>query len=117
MLKRFHCQVVDVVNGAEGVQQIQENGPFHVVFMDIHMPVMDGFAATRAIRALPPPLCDIPIVAITAYTTRDDSDRYLEAVCPLVQCVRFKGSSFGAVCFSAWQSHYLSLLPLPYCRA
>lgn len=79
MLKRFHCQVVDVVNGAEGVQQIQENGPFHVVFMDIHMPVMDGFAATRAIRALPPPLCDIPIVAITAYTTRDDSDRYLEA--------------------------------------
>ena len=92
MLQRFHCQVVGVRNGEEGMRAIQEQGPFQMVFMDIHMPVMDGFATTRAIRQLDPPMGDVAIVAITAYTTRDDSERYVQAV---------RSSFFGFLAFCA----------------
>ena len=43
------------------------------------MPVMDGMAATRAIRALPSPACDVPIVALTAYSLPDQLDNCMKA--------------------------------------
>jgi two-component system, sensor histidine kinase and response regulator len=42
--------------------------------MDLQMPVMDGFQATAAIRSLPG-VSYIPIIALTAHATSDDSDR------------------------------------------
>ena len=50
-----------------------------LIFMDINMPEMDGFEATRRIRALQGPKCDIPIVALTADAMKEDKERCLAA--------------------------------------
>ena len=53
---------------------------FDVVLMDVQMPVMDGFAATRAIRNLADPKkARVPIIALTAHALTGDADRCLDA--------------------------------------
>lgn len=70
------CYIVE--NGAEAVEAAK-SGDFDIVLMDVRMPVMDGPEATRRIRKLDPPLCDIPIVACTADVTVEHKSQYLEA--------------------------------------
>jgi signal transduction histidine kinase/DNA-binding response OmpR family regulator len=65
-------------NGAEAVEAVSASS-FEVVLMDIQMPVMDGVQATAVIRALPPPACDIPIIALTAHAMVGARQQYLEA--------------------------------------
>jgi len=67
-----------VGNGREALKAVQ-SAPYDLVLMDISMPEMDGIAATRAIRRLPPPLGDIPIIAITAHAMKSDEERFLAA--------------------------------------
>jgi CheY-like chemotaxis protein len=50
-------------------------GDYELVLMDIHMPVMDGLAATRAIRALPWPRSQVPIIALTADVLQEARDQ------------------------------------------
>ena len=57
---------VDGASAVRAVQEQPETQPFDVVLMDLHMPEMDGFSATRAIRSMPPPRGNVPIVALTA---------------------------------------------------
>ena len=68
-------------NGALAVRAFAEDpARYDLIFMDIHMPEMDGFQAARAIRALDAPqAADIPIVAMTANVFREDIERCLEA--------------------------------------
>jgi signal transduction histidine kinase/DNA-binding response OmpR family regulator len=65
-------------NGAEAVRRVTEGEPPDVVLMDVHMPVMDGFAATRAIRG-DRRFGGLPVVAMTADITPEDRARCLEA--------------------------------------
>ena len=53
---------------------------YDLIFMDVHMPEMDGFEATRQIRALDVPRAgNIPIVAMTANVFKEDIDKCLAA--------------------------------------
>ncbi|HTD33883.1 MAG TPA: response regulator [Candidatus Elarobacter sp.] len=68
-----------VANGSEAVEAVRRGG-FALVFMDCHMPEMDGFAATRAIRAEEGGTGrHVPIVAMTANAFREDRDACLAA--------------------------------------
>lgn len=51
--------------GLEAVEAVKSKH-YDLIFMDIRMPIMDGFEATRRIRALSPPKCFVPIVGLTA---------------------------------------------------
>ncbi len=64
-------------NGAEGLEAVQANG-YDLVLMDVQMPVMDGFEATRAIRKLSG-FADLPIIAMTANAMEGDREQCLAA--------------------------------------
>jgi PAS domain S-box-containing protein len=65
MLDTLGCDHHVVGNGALAVEAV-ETDDFDAVLMDIQMPVMDGTAATRAIRLLPGKTAEVPIIGITA---------------------------------------------------
>lgn len=70
---------VDVANnGADAIEQVQLQ-QYDLVLMDVQMPVMDGYEATRAIRNLGGNFANIPIIAITAHALDADSSRSLDA--------------------------------------
>ena len=70
LLQRVGLSVGIATNGQEALDQLAAED-FHLVLMDIQMPVMDGLAATQAIRA-DPRLCELPVIAMTAHATADD---------------------------------------------
>ena len=70
----FRCDVV--ANGQEAVDALGHI-PYDLVLMDCQMPVMDGYEATRRIRAEEPEGKRVPIIAMTAYATREDRERSL----------------------------------------
>jgi signal transduction histidine kinase/ActR/RegA family two-component response regulator len=65
-------------NGREAVEAMRSQR-VDLVLMDLHMPEMDGIEAARAIRALPPPAANVPIVALTADVFADTRARCVEA--------------------------------------
>jgi len=73
VLDKLGHSAVFAENGEEAVCAVQDQD-FDIVLMDLHMPVMDGFAAARAIRALPLPRGAMPIVALTADAFQDSQE-------------------------------------------
>ncbi|MDH3538133.1 MAG: response regulator, partial [Gammaproteobacteria bacterium] len=69
---------IDVaVNGADALEQLQREH-YDLVLMDIQMPIMDGYEATRKIRAMGGNYRSIPIIAMTAHALEGDSKKSLE---------------------------------------
>jgi signal transduction histidine kinase/CheY-like chemotaxis protein len=71
LLTSAGCEVATCQDGVRAVEAARAGG-FDLILMDIHMPEMDGFTASRAIRALPGPASKVPIVAMTADVTSRD---------------------------------------------
>ncbi len=81
MLEKQGCHVSVVANGAEAVD-IVADVPFDLILMDCQMPEMDGYEATRAIRALDQAAVDpqnVPIIALTANAMKGDREKCLDA--------------------------------------
>jgi two-component system, sensor histidine kinase and response regulator len=71
-------EVVMVENGQLAVAAMDTHS-FDAIIMDIEMPVMDGVAATKAIRARASADRDTPIIAVTAHALAGDREKYLDA--------------------------------------
>jgi signal transduction histidine kinase len=78
ILKPAGHRVVCVDNGADAVAEAAKGG-FDLVLMDVQMPVMDGLATTRAIRALAGPAARVPIIGLTAHVLAEEVARCREA--------------------------------------
>ena len=75
MLNELGCRVRLVDNGQLAIEAVKEGG-FDLVLMDCHMPVCDGYAATKAIRTLilEKALGRLPIIALTANAFAEDRE-------------------------------------------
>jgi PAS domain S-box-containing protein len=78
LLKPSKCKIINAVNGKEAIEVIKANPETDIILMDLKMPVMDGFEATRAIRK---EFSDLPIIALTAYSLQKDKRKALDAGC------------------------------------
>ena len=80
LLATFGLEPVIVANGADCVAAFRES-VYDIIFMDIQMPVMDGVAATKAIRALQKEEAmnsNCLIVGLSAHAMMGDKERYME---------------------------------------
>src|SRR5688500_2923399 len=78
-LERKGYQVVLAVDGEGGVEMAASEAP-DLVLMDMSLPVLDGWEATRRLKAAPATR-HIPVIALTAHAMSSDRDRALQAGC------------------------------------
>jgi two-component system, cell cycle response regulator DivK len=78
-LERRGYQVVIAIDGDQGVRLAQEEAP-DLILMDMSLPVLDGWEATRQLKAAPVTQA-IPILALTAHAMSGDREKALEAGC------------------------------------
>ncbi len=81
ILKDVHINVITAENGREAVRYfMEEPEKYDLIFMDLHMPEMDGYEATKKIRELEDPKAKtIPIIAMTANVFKEDVEKCLAA--------------------------------------
>lgn len=78
-LKRRSFEVIMAVNGQEGLDMARAESP-DLVLMDMSLPVMDGWEATRQLKA-DAATQGIPVIALTAHAMAGDREKALDAGC------------------------------------
>jgi two-component system response regulator len=78
-LQRKGYEIEIAMDGEEGVRKASEQLP-DLILMDMSLPVMDGWAATKLIKSNPVTL-NIPVIALTAHAMSNDREKALEAGC------------------------------------
>ncbi len=78
MISPTQCEIIKAFNGYEALKIASANPTIDLVLMDLKMPVMDGFEATRVIRQELP---NLPIIALTAYSLQKDKLIALDVGC------------------------------------
>jgi len=71
--------VIEAVDGATGITRAKSDRP-DIILMDIQMPIIDGYEATRQIKA-DPDLASIPIVAVSSFAMKGDEEKARAAGC------------------------------------
>jgi two-component system, cell cycle response regulator DivK len=79
ILAKLGHTVLEARDGAAGVDLAVKSRP-DLILMDIQLPVLDGYAATRLIRA-DTTLSAVPIIAVTSYAMVGDKEKAMEAGC------------------------------------
>ncbi|MFV8248150.1 ATP-binding protein [Bdellovibrio bacteriovorus] len=81
-LKNEPFEIIEAENGLQAIDQIK-SGEFDIVFMDVQMPEMDGYAATDRIREWEKEShkAPVPIIALTAHALAEDRQKSLRAGC------------------------------------
>jgi two-component system, cell cycle response regulator DivK len=79
LLTSLGYELIEAVDGAQGVAMAQSHRP-DLILMDIQLPEMDGYEATRQIRAVPE-LAQVPIIAVTSYALSGDETKARDAGC------------------------------------
>src|SRR5437660_10705171 len=79
MLAPADYEITEAENGEEALAAVAKQRP-DLILMDIQLPIMDGYEATRRIRANPD-LKSIPIIAVTSYALAGDEAKALAAGC------------------------------------
>ena len=78
-LQRKGYEVVIAIDGGEGVELAHSATP-DLILMDMSLPVLDGWEATRRLKASPE-TSHIPVIALTAHAMATDREKALEAGC------------------------------------
>jgi len=78
ILLREEHHIIHVLNGKEAIEACHNNPEIDMVLMDLKMPEMDGFIATKIIKEQRP---DLPVIAVTAYALSGDKEKALNAGC------------------------------------
>ena len=78
-LQRRGYEVIIATDGAESVAKAQADAP-DLILMDMSLPVLDGWEATRRLKAAPETRV-IPVIALTAHAMSGDRDKAIEAGC------------------------------------
>jgi two-component system, cell cycle response regulator DivK len=78
-LERKGYEVVIAVNGQEGVELVSSTRP-DLILMDLSLPIIDGWEATRRIKA-DPATAGIPVIALTAHAMAEDRAKAMAAGC------------------------------------
>ncbi len=79
LLSQAGYELIEAVDGEEGVELAQSERP-DLILMDIQLPLIDGYEATRRIKAKPE-LKSIPIIAVTSYALSGDEAKARAAGC------------------------------------
>jgi CheY-like chemotaxis protein len=78
-LERKGIEVLIAVDGEQGVAMAQTEAP-DLILMDMSLPILDGWSATRQLRSIPQTQT-VPIIALTAHAMSGDRDKCLAAGC------------------------------------
>jgi two-component system, cell cycle response regulator DivK len=78
-LQRKGYEVTMAVDGRQGIE-VARSGGFDLILMDMSLPEVDGWEATRQLRAVPETK-DVPIIGLTAHAMAGDREKALEAGC------------------------------------
>ncbi len=78
VLRKMGFQILKAENGRRALEILPHHQP-ELIFMDVNMPELDGFATTRLIRQMPEPHCNLPIIALTADAMQGDKEKCIEA--------------------------------------
>lgn len=107
MLAKMGLEVVTASNGREAIEKIQQaegqGEPYDLILMDMQMPVMDGYEATRFLRSQNH---QIPVIAITAHTLISDREK-----CIAAGCSDYLGKPVKFDALSEMVSRYLTAMP------
>lgn len=78
LLNKLNCNVIVADNGLKAIEICRTNPSVKLVLMDMKMPIMDGYEATKEIKKIRP---DLPVIAQTAFALVGDRNKSLACGC------------------------------------